>query len=58
MIDRKINASEYKTVCDCVLAMWMDKRLRDAEYYAFMNRLNEYAKDCGIKERGEENDGK
>ena len=51
MTNRKITAEEYKIVSDCMLAMWMDNRLRDSEYYSFMNRLNEYAEYCGIKER-------
>ena len=55
MTDRKINAKEYKTVSDCMLAMWMDNRLKDAEYYSFMDKLNKYARDCGIKEQQGEN---
>ena len=46
-----ITAKEYKIVADCALAMWMDKRLSDSEYYGFMNRLNDYAQQCGIKEK-------
>lgn len=53
MRNGKINAKEYKIVADCVLAMWMDNRLRDSEYYSFINKLNEYAKECGIKEKQE-----
>lgn len=55
MIDGKINIREYKIVAACALVMWIDKRLSDSEYYGFMNRLNDYAQQCGIKEKENEN---
>lgn len=43
-----INKAEYITVSAVVLQMWMDKRLRDSEYYSFMNRLNDYARESAV----------
>ena len=43
-----INRAKYITVSACMLQMWMDKRLRDSEYYSFMNRLNDYARESAI----------
>ena len=53
MTDGKINASEYKIVSNCLLAMWMDEYIKDREYYKIMNKLNEYAKKCGIVDKVE-----
>ena len=55
MLNRQINSEEYKIVADCLLAMWMDNRLKDSEYYSFMDVFNVYAKDCGIREQTGEN---
>lgn len=53
MKDRKINAKEYKIVSNCILAMWMDEYLKDAEYYRIIDKLNDYAKKCGISDKTE-----
>ena len=51
MKDGKINAKEYKIVSDCILTMWMDEYLKDEEYYKIIDKLNDYAKKCGISDK-------
>ena len=51
MKDGKINANEYKIVSNCILAMWMDEYLKDGEYYKIIDKLNDYAKKCGISDK-------
>ena len=46
----KINAKEYKTISDCILAMWMDNRFTDTEYSKLMDKINDYAESCGVKD--------
>ena len=56
MKDGKIDAKEYKIVSDCILAMWMDYYLKDREYNMIIDKLNDYAKDCGIYDNVESED--
>lgn len=53
MKDGKINVKEYKIVSNCILAMWMDEYLKDGEYYRIIDKLNDYAKKCGIFDMAE-----
>ena len=56
MKDRRINAAEYVVVSNCLLAMWLDGHLKDREYNYIMDRLNEYARKCGISDKVERGD--
>lgn len=53
MVDRKININEYMIVSNCLLAMWMDEYIKDQEYNQIMDKLNKYAKECGILDKTE-----
>jgi hypothetical protein len=53
MKDGKINTKEYIIVSNCVLAMWIDKYLKDGEYYIIIDKLNDYAKKCGISDKAD-----
>lgn len=49
----QIDAIEYTIVSNCLLGMWLDGYLKDREYNQIMDRVNEYARKCGIRDKAQ-----
>lgn len=51
-----MNVKQYKECADAVLMLWVFEVITDAEYHVIMNKLNNYAHKCGIRDRAKESE--